>query len=159
PLILSSPRDLRPDDDAAVLLFSGGFDSTLVALLLRQYGIPTIALTVNYRTRPQAETAVARELARHLDFRKRVDVDPPVGDFRYEPDRWPSPRHEAWMPFRKVMFYSLGAYTATMHGYNVVAAGTRIWDGPDFDDATLEHMESLAAVFQRAGCDAYSNRI
>jgi 7-cyano-7-deazaguanine synthase len=143
----------------AVLLFSGGFDSTLAAVLLRQRRVPTIALTINYGSRPEAEKTVARRLAAQLGFNEHVELPLALKDNRNEPDKWPSTRHEAWFPYRNVIFFGIAAHYAVTQGCNVIAAGIRVWDGPDFDDATRPYLEGLGTLLQMSGSAQHSNRL
>lgn len=147
-----------PSRSRALLLFSGGFDSTLVALLLRQQGIPTVALTVNYNTRPKPERQSAERTLATLAFERHLSLDLPMADFRNEPELWPDQRHEGWFPYRNVIFFGIAAHFAVRHRCNVVAAGIRVWD-ESFDDATQLFLGELEAILQHSGSDSTSNRL
>ena len=155
--MIEDPRALDPKSSRAMLLYSGGFDSTLVALLLKQRGIPTVALTVNYTTRPAPEVRSAGLSAAHLGFEKQVGIDLPFGDFRNNPELWPSQRHEAWFPYRNVIFFGVAAHMAIRHQCNVIAAGIRVWD--DFDDASGPYLSSLEELLQHSGSERFSARL
>ena len=51
-----------------LLLFSGGFDSTLVALMRKDKGERTHALTIDDDGRPQSEKRAASLLAEQIEF-------------------------------------------------------------------------------------------
>ena len=156
--MLTDPQALDPARRRAVLLFSGGFDSTLVALLLKQRGIPTVALSVNYGTRPAPERAAAARAAAHLGFAKELSIDVPFGDFRNEPHLWPDQRHEGWFPYRNVIFFGIAAHYAIRERCNVIAAGIRVWDEA-FDDARPGYLQRLESLLQSSGAEQSSQRM
>ena len=155
--MITDPNKLDAAPHRATLLFSGGFDSTLVALLLKQHHIPTIALSFNYLTRPAPEIEVATRASPDLGFERHVTLDLPMGDFRNSPDLWPSKRHEAWFPYRNVTFFGIAAHFAVRHRCDTVAAGIRIWD--DFDDASSAYFRQLELVLQHSGSPEYSGKL
>lgn len=151
-VIVEAVSDLKTARDSVVLLYSGGLDSTAAALLLRERGIRTTALTVEYQTRPAREATVCNSLARHLRFERHVHIDLPLADNRHHQLIWPSDEHEAWFPFRNIIFFGLAAHVTVLHGHNVVAAGIRAADGSDFDDASVNFLEHLSFVLKYNGC-------
>src|SRR5689334_5830389 len=94
---------LKEDQHKAILLYSGGFDSTLVALLLKINHISTIGLSINFLSRPRVETATAVRLAPALGFRKYIKFRLPLTDDRNSPEKWASPPYEAWFPYRNLI--------------------------------------------------------
>ncbi|MBI3744633.1 MAG: 7-cyano-7-deazaguanine synthase [Chloroflexi bacterium] len=155
--MITDPQALDPGTSRAVLLYSGGFDSTLVALLLKQRRIPTVALAINYPTRPAQEARAAEVSAQHLGFEEQVSFDLALGDFRHNPESWPSAQHEAWFPYRNVTFFGIAAHFAIRHRCNIVAAGIRFWD--DFDDASDAYFTQLEQVLQFAGSEGFSGKL
>lgn len=156
--MLTDPQALDPGQHRAILLFSGGFDSTLVALLLKQRGVATVALSVNYGTRPAPEKEAAARAAAQLGFAKQLFVDLPFGDFRNERHLWPDQRHEGWFPYRNVIFFGIAAHYAVREQCNVIASGIRVWD-VGFDDARPAYLERLEGILQSSGAEQSSHRL
>lgn len=141
----SPPRGKR-----GVLLFSGGIDSTLSALILREVGYEVMALSVNYRGRPAGEIQAAEVLRQKLLFSEVCDVRLDTGDIlRKRPD---SPGAlEGWVPFRNLMFWSIAAHKAVMLNAAFVAGGHDFEDGTAFNDASSEFFKRLEAIFTHTG--------
>ena len=59
----------------AVLLLSGGLDSTTMLALALQQGFDVHAMTFRYGQRHSSEIEAARRVARHYDVRDHVVVD------------------------------------------------------------------------------------
>jgi len=58
--------------DKAVVLFSGGIDSTLVAYLCKLYGIDYVAVTIDAEAIPRREIEYAKKIARELEFNHTI---------------------------------------------------------------------------------------
>jgi len=158
-MFLLKPEEVKPKCHRAILLFSGGFDSTLVALLLRQKNISTVGLSINYSTRPTAEIKICKELAKVVDLEKHIEVNLPFGDVRSYSTEWSYQHTEAWFPHRNLIFFSLAAHFARINDCNLIAAGTRVWDTPDYDDATQSFFERLASVIRYSGFSQLSSEL
>ena len=89
-----------------LLLFSGGIDSTLSALLLKET-TELVALTVTYPGRPEGEKLAASQLIGELRLDEHVDIalDIPLTPISLG-------RTLGWVPYRNLVIWSLAAYEA-----------------------------------------------
>ena len=153
------PEDISAESHTAILLFSGGFDSTFAGILLRNAGIKVIALTFNYFRRPKSESQVCRKIGAMLKFERHLELDLPLGNVQAYSDIWPNPKYEGWFPHRNVIFFGLAAHFARVTSSNVIASGIRVWDGPTFNDATLEYFTQLGELLQMSGASLTSSHL
>lgn len=137
---------------SAVLLYSGGADSTLCALLLAERGFTVHGLSVLYEGRPASELAACRALAGELSFAsfREVRVE---GLARGVPDRIEGrgAQDEGLIPFRNLVFWSIAANRAAEAGAEAVAAGHTRWDADSYDDAGAAFFASLASTLAYSG--------
>ena len=137
---------------SAVLLYSGGADSTLCAKLLAGEGYAVHALSILYEGRPAAELAAARALSGELGFASFHEMQ--LGGLAKGAPRWVDDRHdhhEGLIPYRNVMFWSLAANRAASVGADVIAAGHTSYDADSYDDAGPAFFETLAKSLQFSG--------
>lgn len=149
--MLVDPAALDPAGDRALLLFSGGLDSTLVALLLRERAIPTTALTFAYPNRPRRERAAADRAAAALGFGERVEMPFALGDFRNHRPAWLEHAAAGWIPYRNLIFLAVAAHVALLHGCNLIAAGIRVRDSDVFTDARASHLALIEGLLADSG--------
>lgn len=133
-----------------ILLFSGGIDSTLAALILLAQGVELIALTINYPGRPQGEILATEALEKELPFRMSVDVSLDTGGplakfpLRQSVD-------QGWIPYRNLLFWGIAAHKAVMVDADFVAAGHDDDDGVTFSDASEEFFSGLGELLKLTG--------
>lgn len=133
-----------------ILLFSGGIDSTLAALILHAQGIELIALTINYPGRPQGEMTATRALRKELPFLMSLDVSLDTGGplakfpLRQGVDK-------GWIPYRNLLFWGIAAHKAVMVDANFVAAGHDDDDGMTFSDASEAFFSGLGELLKLTG--------
>jgi 7-cyano-7-deazaguanine synthase len=151
-------QDLPRDGRRALLLFSGGFDSTFVGLTLRQSGVRYICLSIQHPNRPRQERLTAEGLAEAIGCDKMLTANLDLQDYRNQPHHWPSTRHEGWIPFRNVVFFGIAAHYAAMEGCDIIASGVRIWDTTAYNDATLEYLSRLEAMLGESGAPGIPSR-
>jgi 7-cyano-7-deazaguanine synthase len=144
-------QDLPRDGRRALLLFSGGFDSTFVGLTLQQGGVKHVCLSIQHPNRPRQERVTAEALSADIGCDKILSVNLDLQDYRRQPGRWPSERHEGWIPFRNVVFFGIAAHYAIMEGCDIIASGVRVWDTTAYTDATLEYLSRLEAMLGESG--------
>jgi 7-cyano-7-deazaguanine synthase len=137
---------------SAVLLYSGGADSTLCAMLLRERGVAVHALTVTYDGRPAGEARAAAALAGELAFASHHEMrleGMSVGAPAWMADGRPD--HEGVVPFRNLMFWSLAANRAATVGADAVAAGHTRYDAESYDDAGPAFFDALSGALRFSG--------
>lgn len=144
-------EDLPRDGRRALLLYSGGFDSTFVGLTLRHSGVRYLCLSVQHPNRPRQERVTAENLVADIGCDKMLTVNLDLHDYRHQPSHWPSARHEGWIPFRNVVFFGIAAHYAVMEGCDIIASGVRIWDTTAYNDATLEYLSRLEGMLGESG--------
>lgn len=137
---------------SAVLLWSGGADSTLCAMLLRERGIAVHALSVHYAGRPAGEIAAAQALAAEMEFASAHEMR--LDGLAMGPPAWlvdPAAHHEGFVPYRNLVFWSLAANRAAAVGADAIAAGHTRYDAECYDDAGPAFFASLAAPLNHSG--------
>jgi 7-cyano-7-deazaguanine synthase len=150
----------------AVVLLSGGLDSTTVLAMAKQQGFVPYAMTFRYGQRHQAEieaaTKVAKEMevVRHIfvDIDLRVfggsaltaDIDVPKGD---------SPQAGipiTYVPARNTIFLSFALAWAEVLGSSDIFIGANAVDYSGYPDCRPEFMEAferLANLATKAGVE------
>lgn len=130
----------------AVLLLSGGVDSTALAALIR----PALTVFVDYGQRPaDAESRAARRIAEALDL-PFLATTLNLGDFGSGllfddavVDASPSPE---WWPFRNQFLATAGAAIAIRKGAPTVVLGSVRGDGDRHADGTRAFYEQLTVL-------------
>jgi 7-cyano-7-deazaguanine synthase len=135
-----------------VLLFSGGIDSTLAALILLGQGIELVSLTVNYPGRPEREVRAARMITAELAFSEVVEVTietgGPLTKVPHSEDV-----DQGWIPYRNLLFWAIAAHKAAILDAGFVAAGHDDDDGVVFSDASNEFFALLARILTLTGSE------
>lgn len=137
---------------SAVLLYSGGADSTLCAMLLAERGYAVHALSVLYEGRPAGEMTAAANLAKELAFASFHEMR--LDGMAKGAPRWitaPQAYHEGLVPFRNLMFWSLAANRAAAVGASAIAAGHTRYDAESYDDAGPAFFDALKASLRFSG--------
>jgi 7-cyano-7-deazaguanine synthase len=144
----------------AVLLYSGGADSTLCAILLAESGYSVHALSIVYDGRPAAELAASRALAVELGFASHREIR--IEGLATGTPGWVESRgahHEGLIPFRNLIFWSLAANRAAEAGARAIAAGHTRWDADSYDDAGPAFFATLEASLAFSGLGRLPDRI
>jgi 7-cyano-7-deazaguanine synthase len=133
-----------------ILLFSGGIDSTLSALILHAQGVELIALTINYPGRPEGEIRATEAIEKELPFLMSVDVKLDTGG---PLTKFPSSQNvdQGWVPYRNLLFWAIAAHKAMMLDADFVAAGHDDDDGVAFSDASEEFFAGLGKLLKLTG--------
>lgn len=133
----------------AVVLFSGGLDSTVSLYWARRNFESVEALIIDYQQKHALETRMARTIASRCHVRSKL-IKLPLGDLltsaltdesRDIPDSLSSAKDDAgipftYVPFRNGIFLSVAAGFAESRGiYDLVTGFNRI-DTPDYPDTT-----------------------
>ena len=137
---------------SVVLLYSGGADSTLCAMLLQERGVAVHALSVMYAGRPAGEMRAAAALAKELAFASHHEMR--LDGMSIGAPKWMAdgrPDHEGVVPYRNLMFWSLAANRAATVGADAVAAGHTRYDAESYDDAGPAFFGVLADALRFSG--------
>ena len=153
----------------AVVLLSGGMDSTTVAAIALSRGFDVHALTFRYGQRHQAEIEAARRVAERLGIRRHVVLDIDLrafggsaitGDIDVPKDtpideigqRIPS----TYVPARNTIFLAFALGWSEVLGASDIFLGANAWDYSGYPDCRPEFIQSfqtMANLATRAGVE------
>jgi 7-cyano-7-deazaguanine synthase len=155
---------------AAVVLLSGGLDSTTTLAVARSRGLTCYALTVRYGQLHQIELEAAARVARALGAREHrivtVDLGSIAGSALTSPDILvpkdrplaeigaPGDVPPTYVPARNTVLLALALAWAESLGANEIFVGVNVLDAsgyPDCRPAFVHAFEALAQVATRAG--------
>jgi 7-cyano-7-deazaguanine synthase len=154
----------------AVVLFSGGLDSTTaLAWALGCYDL-VFPLTFDYGQRHRLEVKMAARQARRLHLPHtilKVDLRP-AGGSALTDRRIPVPKHRSaaelkpgtpptYVPFRNGIFLGLAAAWAEARDIRDVVTGFNVIDSPNYPDTRPEFVAAMEAALN-AGTTAASGR-
>jgi 7-cyano-7-deazaguanine synthase len=140
-------------DNKAILMLSGGIDSTTALFWAMNKGYEIIALSVNYKWRPKKEIEATRKLA-ELKKIFLVEVSMPyimgATDLRLEGYPIPSAKNapEGFIPLKNLVFYSVAAYFAEIYGCRKIIGGHMKDDVSNFSDAGLDFFKALENIIE-----------
>ncbi|MFX0035745.1 MAG: 7-cyano-7-deazaguanine synthase [Candidatus Hermodarchaeota archaeon] len=134
--------------NSAIILLSGGIDSTTALYWAYNKGYDLIALSFNYHFRPENEKKAALKLAESLNI-KFIEIPIPyikeAIDLRIEGFPIPSAVYapEGFIPARNLVFYATAAYFAEIYGCKYIIGGHITADPLKFPDTTQNFFKSL----------------
>lgn len=146
----------------AVVLLSGGLDSTTTLALAREQGFEVFALTLRYGQRHAIETTRAEAQARALGAREHrlVEVDltfvggSALTDPQIDvPRGCPEPAGDVpvtYVPARNTVFLALALAWAEALGARDLFIGANVLDYSGYPDCRPEFFESFEALARRA---------
>ncbi|MDK2743856.1 MAG: 7-cyano-7-deazaguanine synthase QueC [Nitrospira sp. BO4] len=145
----------------AVVLASGGLDSTVAAAVARQDGYTLYLLTIAYRQRHSVEIERARQVATALQAQQHVVVDVDLRTIGGSAltDDLPVPKYESeserskdvpitYVPGRNLIFLSLAAAHAEVLGASVIYFGANVIDYAGYPDCRPEFIKAVEAAIQ-----------
>jgi 7-cyano-7-deazaguanine synthase len=153
----------------AVVLLSGGMDSTTVAAMARNRGFDVHALTFRYGQRHKAEIEAARQVANRLEIRRHevLDIDlrafggsALTGDLAVPKDR---PIEEigqsipsTYVPARNTIFLAFAVGWSEVLGASDIFLGANALDYSGYPDCRPEFIQAfqvMANLATRAGVE------
>lgn len=155
----------------AVVLFSGGIDSTTALYwALANFGGAT-ALTVHYAQRHSIEVQMAERIAKRLNIEFRP-VTFPLKDIVYSalidnekeiPTSLATSKNEegvpfTYVPFRNGIFLSLAAAFAESRGITDIVTGFNLVDTPDYPDTTEEFTKKMEVAINQGTSASITGR-
>lgn len=151
-----------PDGNGAVVILSGGMDSTIAArLCVEKYGRKNVkALTFNYGQKQVLEIEKAKEVSKILGIKHKVCELPVLGDiskgFSANVDQdinMPSisdvlgdPRPKTYVPNRNMILMSLSAAYAEVENVTNIIMGLQIHDEYGYHDTTQKFVDKVNDV-------------
>ncbi len=153
----------------AVVLLSGGLDSSTTLAIAKSQGFRTYALTFRYGQKHQIELQSARKIARQLGAEKHViaDIDLRIfgGSALTDDIAVPKNRSETemsseipvtYVPARNTIFLSFALAWAEVLGANDIFIGVNAVDYSGYPDCRPEYIaayEKMANLATRAGVE------
>ena len=146
----------------AVILCSGGLDSTVTAAVAKQEGYALYLLTVAYGQRHNIEITRARQVATWLEAKehKIIEIDlrtfggsALTGDLEVPADRSFVDRSSGipitYVPARNTIFLSLALAYAEVRGATKIFFGANIRDYSGYPDCRPEYVQAFNEVARR----------
>jgi 7-cyano-7-deazaguanine synthase len=139
----------------AVVLHSGGLDSTVCLLLARQHGREVASLGINYGQRQQIELEYAsRQCARFGIERRVVNVDWQKPEIHVPKDRTVAEMKAGiaptFLPGRNAVFLALACAEAAGTGASEVWLGVNAVDFSGYPDCRGSFLEAFRAMWKEA---------
>ena len=156
----------------AVVLLSGGLDSSTTLAMARLEGYETYALTFRYGQRHEREIAAAKTLARNFEVKKHVILDIDLRSFggsaltddipvpkRRRPEEISGHIPVTYVPARNTIFLSFALAWAEVIGAEDIFIGVNALDYSGYPDCRPEYIhafEQMANLATRAGVEGRS---
>ena len=150
------------NNEKAVVLFSGGIDSTTALYWAKQEFALVYAMIVNYAQRHSIEVNMARQIAGQLKIETQV-IQFPLKDIVFSalmdkekqiPESLAASKDETgvpftYVPFRNGIFLSLAAAFAESRGIFNIVTGFNLIDTPDYPDTTEAFTKKMEAAINQ----------
>ncbi|NQW02480.1 MAG: 7-cyano-7-deazaguanine synthase QueC [Acidobacteria bacterium] len=156
----------------AVVLLSGGLDSTTAAAMARREGWELYALTMKYGQVHRAELEAARRVAASLGVSRHLELDVNLaafggssltGEGAIPKDELDAPGiPSTYVPARNTVFLSLAMAWAEVLGAERIVIGVNALDYSGYPDCRPEFIaafEYLASLATKAGVEGRSLRV
>lgn len=147
--------------ERAVVLASGGLDSTVTAALARREGYALYLLTIAYQQRHAVEIERSRQVATALEAHHHVVIDVDLraiggsaltGNQSVPKRRTVSERNRdvpvTYVPGRNLIFLSLAAAHAEVLGASIIYFGANVIDYSGYPDCRPEFIKTVEAAIQ-----------
>ena len=125
----------------AIVLFSGGIDSTTALFWALDQGFEVIALSLNFPSRAQQELQATRRIAKMIKA-QYIEVSLPFLQSATDLRRYDLHAlnditvPEGYIPTRNLIYYALAAYYSEVYSAEYIIAGHLETDSIGFPDAT-----------------------
>jgi len=134
--------------EVAVVLFSGGLDSTVALWWALRQGWKPIPLSIDYQGRPRGEREAARKIAAVAGAEILEVALPFYRDLQAwrQGDGLPADLAAAnpvYLPAKNLLFYGIAAYYAEVLGATRIVGGHYRHDGTRFPDASAAYFARL----------------
>ena len=147
----------------AIVLVSGGIDSTVALWWVMKKGWEPIPLTFDYFARARAEKSATRRVLKKARIESLIEV--PLGAVKEvydlaEEGQLPSAiKHapEGYIPARNMIFYSIAAYYAEVMGAGFIVGGHNKGDPEEFPDSSPSFFRQINGLL-RMGLWSYRQK-
>lgn len=144
----------------AIVLLSGGLDSSTSMAIARERGFEVIALTFDYGQRHRKELESAARIARELGAKDHIVIQLPIGRHLASSLTWGGPAvpegrskeeisagiPNTYVPSRNIIFLSIAASLAESRGAEAVFIAANSVDFSGYPDCTPAFMEAFQKV-------------
>ncbi|MFW9949197.1 MAG: 7-cyano-7-deazaguanine synthase [Candidatus Thorarchaeota archaeon] len=143
----------KSKQDVAIILLSGGIDSTTALFWALQQKYEVIGLSLNYKWRSKKEKEAVKQIS-ELTKIKLIEIPLPyvmvATDLRLEGYPVPSVENapEGYIPLRNMLFYSIAAYFAEIYGIKTIIGGHIKDDFNRFNDSTPAFFKDLQELIK-----------
>lgn len=125
----------------AIVLFSGGLDSTVLLAHALDEGLDIQVVEFEYPGRPHGERAAARSILDHYEIHDAIRVTTPSVD--EAPLVEAAGDAEGFVPLRNLWFHTTAALLARQSGATDVLVGHLDQDALDFPDARPDYLDRV----------------
>ena len=160
----------------AVVLLSGGLDSSTVLAMALERGFKIVALTFDYGQRHRKEIDSATRIARHFGVKEHIIVPLDLGRYlssslTQDSISIPSARSRSeigteipstYVPGRNIVFLSIASSIAESRGASSVFIAANAVDFSGYPDCTPEFMDAFQKVLEvgtKAGKEGHGIKI
>ena len=159
------------ENNRAVVLVSGGLDSTTVLALAKSQGFSCYTLSFDYGQRAQAELVAARRCSEQLgaEEHKVIKLDlRSIGGSALTDDRIDVPEEQTsgipvtYVPARNTVFLSIALGWAEVLGAQDIFIGVNAVDYSGYPDCRLDYIEAfekMANLATKSGIEGHYLRI
>lgn len=134
----------------ALVLLSGGLDSTVALWWASHAGYEPVALTFRYQGRPRGEAKACREIVAASPTRESHEVDLPFLMEAMDLDRRRfAGAPPGYIPFRNALFYAAASFHAQALGCCIVVGGHNREDAALYPDASRAFFDELQHILDR----------
>ena len=133
----------------ALVLLSGGLDSTVALWWALDRGMEAVALSFRYPGRPRGEERAAREVATRAGLRLREADVPFLLEARdADPHRF-ARAPPGYVPSRNALFYAAACHHAQILGCEAIVGGHNAEDAACYPDASAAFFADLERLLLR----------
>lgn len=139
----------------AIVLVSGGIDSTVALWWVLRRGWKAIPLTFDYFARAKAEKSAVRNVLKKAGIDHSIVVQlgnvKEVYDLAKEGQLPSTMKHapEGYIPARNMIFYSIAAYYAEIEGADYIVGGHNRGDPEEFPDSGQSFFRQMNELLKK----------
>ena len=137
----------------AVVMLSGGVDSTVALWWARAQGMEALPVSVEFGGRPRRELEAVDRVVAASGAGPLTRMPLPfvhlAGELPAYKDA-PKPVPYGYIPMRNLLFYTLAAYHADGHGAKYILGGQLKEDAMDFPDASATYFGQVNELLKRS---------